>query len=187
MLRQISVYSILLLALIALTFFLSARYISKEPNEIEQRDLNIFQAQDINLKLNFFESDLDISMTSKMINGLSESKILNIFNPQIKLKNSEMEVEITSKNSELNYGKEELFIPNKINFNGKYLNKPFFGEADQMKFNFAENRIFFDKNFKLIFDNKEYKGESIEINTKLKSIVGNDKISIKQINDLKSK
>ena len=38
----------------------------------------------------------------------------------------------------------------------------------------------------LIFDEKEYKGQNIEINTKDKSIMGSDKISINKINDFKS-
>tara|TARA_B100000989_G_scaffold175950_1_gene132030 strand:- start:83 stop:658 length:576 start_codon:yes stop_codon:yes gene_type:complete len=187
MYRQITIYVILLLALIALTFFLTSYYIDSEVNQAKKnQNLNIFQAKDINLKLNFFESDFDITLKSKMINGLSDSKILNIFNPIIYIKNSEIEVEIISENSELNYGTEELFIPNKINFKGMYLNKPFFGEADQMNFYFLENRISFSKNLMFTFDEKKYKGENIEINTKEKSIIGNDKINISKINDFKS-
>ena len=187
MYKQISVYIVLLLALIALTFFLTSYYIDSEtdPSEKDQ-NLNIFQAKDINLKLNFFESDFDIALKSKMINGLSNSKILDIFNPIINIKNSEIEVEIISESSELNYGTEELFIPSKIIFKGTYLNQPFTGEADEMNFYFLENRVSFKKNLTLIFDEKEYKGQNIEINTKDKSIMGSDKISINKINDFKS-
>ena len=187
MYKQISVYIILLLALIALTFFLTSYYIDSETNQSKKnQNLNIFQAKDINLKLNFFESDLDVTLKSKMINGLSNSKILDIFNPIINIKNSEIEVEIISESSELNYGTEELFIPSKIIFKGMYLNQPFTGEADEMNFYFLENRISFSKNLMLIFDEKEYKGQNIEINTKDKSIMGSDKISINKINDFKS-
>ena len=188
MYKQISVYIILLLALIALTFFLTSYYIDSETNQSKKnQNLNIFQAKDINLKLNFFESDLDVTLKSKMINGLSNSKILDIFNPIINIKNSEIEVEIISESSELNYGTEELFIPSKIIFKGMYLNQPFTGEADEMNFYFLENRVSFSKNLMLIFDEKEYKGQNIEINTKDKSIMGSDKISINKINDFKSK
>ena len=188
MYKQISVYIVLLLALIALTFFLTSYYIDSETDQAKKnQNLNIFQAKDINLKLNFFESDFDITLKSKMINGLSNSKILDIFNPIINIKNSEIEVEIISENSKLNYGAEELFIPNKIIFKGMYLNKPFTGEADEMNFYFLENRVSFSKNLMLIFDEKEYKGQNIEINTKDKSIMGSDKISINKINDFKSK
>ena len=188
MYKQISVYIVLLLALIALTFFLTSYYIDSETDQSKKnQNLNIFQAKDINLKLNFFESDFDVTLKSKMINGLSNSKILDIFNPIINIKNSEIEVEIISESSELNYGTEELFIPSKINFKGMYLNKPFTGEADEMNFYFLENRVSFSKNLMLIFDEKEYKGQNIEINTKDKSIMGSDKISINKINDFKSK
>ena len=188
MYKQISVYIVLLLALIALTFFLTSYYIDSETNQSKKnQNLNIFQAKDINLKLNFFESDFDVTLKSKMINGLSNSKILDIFNPIINIKNSEIEVEIISESSELNYGTEELFIPSKIIFKGMYLNQPFTGEADEMNFYFLENRISFSKNLMLIFDEKEYKGQNIEINTKDKSIMGSDKISINKINDFKSK
>ena len=187
MYKQISVYIVLLLALIALTFFLTSYYIDSETDQSKKnQNLNIFQAKDINLKLNFFESDFDVTLKSKMINGLSNSKILDIFNPIINIKNSEIEVEIISESSELNYGTEELFIPNKIIFKGIYLNKPFTGEADEMNFYFLENRVSFSKNLMLIFDEKEYKGQNIEINTKDKSIMGSDKISINKINDFKS-
>ena len=188
MYKQISVYIVLLLALIALTFFLTSYYIDSETDQSKKnQNLNIFQAKDINLKLNFFESDFDVTLKSKMINGLSNSKILDIFNPIINIKNSEIEVEIISESSELNYGTEELFIPSKIIFKGMYLNKPFTGEADEMNFYFLENRISFSKNLMLIFDEKEYKGQNIEINTKDKSIMGSDKISINKINDFKNK
>ena len=188
MYKQISVYIVLLLAMIALTFFLTSYYIDSETNQSKKnQNLNIFQAKDINLKLNFFESDIDVTLKSKMINGLSNSKILDIFNPIINIKNSEIEVEIISESSELNYGTEELFIPSKIIFKGMYLNQPFTGEADEMNFYFLENRISFSKNLMLIFDEKEYKGQNIEINTKDKSIMGSDKISINKINDFKSK
>jgi hypothetical protein len=188
MYKQISVYIVLLLALIALTFFLTSYYIDSETDQSKKnQNLNIFQAKDINLKLNFFESDFDVTLKSKMINGLSNSKILDIFNPIINIKNSEIEVEIISESSELNYGTEELFIPSKIIFKGMYLNQPFTGEADEMNFYFLENRISFSKNLMLIFDEKEYKGQNIEINTKDKSIMGSDKISINKINDFKNK
>jgi lipopolysaccharide export system protein LptC len=188
MYKQISVYIVLLLALIALTFFLTSYYIDSETDQSKKnQNLNIFQAKDINLKLNFFESDIDVTLKSKMINGLSNSKILDIFNPIINIKNSEIEVEIISESSELNYGTEELFIPSKIIFKGMYLNQPFTGEADEMNFYFLENRISFSKNLMLIFDEKEYKGQNIEINTKDKSIMGSDKISINKINDFKNK
>ena len=188
MYKQISVYIVLLLALIALTFFLTSYYIDSETDQTKKnQNLNIFQAKDINLKLNFFESDFDATLKSKMINGLSNSKILDIFNPIINIKNSEIEVEIISESSELNYGTEELFIPSKIIFKGMYLNQPFTGEADEMNFYFLENRISFSKNLMLIFDEKEYKGQNIEINTKDKSIMGSDKISINKINDFKNK
>lgn len=187
MFKQISVYIVLLLALIALTFFLTSYYIDSETDQSKKnQNLNIFQAKDINLKLNFFESDFDVTLKSKMINGLSNSKILDIFNPIINIKNSEIEVEIISESSELNYGTEELFIPSKIIFKGMYLNQPFTGEADEMNFYFLENRVSFSKNLMLIFDEKEYKGQNIEINTKDKSIMGSDKISINKINDFKS-
>ena len=187
MYKQISIYIVLLLALIALTFFLTSYYVDSQSDQVKKnQNLNIFQAEDINLKLNFFESDFEITLKSKMINGLSNSKILTIFNPIINLKNSDIEVEIISENSELNYGTEELFIPSKINFKGVYLDKPFTGEADQMNFYFLENRISFNKSLILIFDEKEYKGQNIEINTKDKSIIGSDKISINKVNDSKS-
>ena len=186
MYKQISIYIVLLLALIALTSFLTSYYVDSQSDKEKNQNLNIFQAEDINLKLNFFESDFEITLKSKMINGLSNSKILTIFNPIINVKNSEIEVEIISENSELNYGTEELFIPSKINFKGVYLDKPFTGEADQMNFYFLENRISFSKSLILIFDEKEYKGQNIEINTKDKSIIGSDKISINKVNDSKS-
>ena len=187
MFKQVSIYSILLLSLAALTFFLTTYYSDTESLESGAENLNIFQAKDVNLKLNFFESDFDINLKSKMINGLSDSKILDIFNPIINLKNSEIEVKISAENSELNYETNELFIPQETAFKGKYFNKPFNGIADQIKFNLSKNKILFKGNLKVIFDGKEYKGKNIEINTKLKSIINSENLSIKIIDDLRSK
>ena len=117
MYKQISIYIVLLLALVALTFFLTTYYIDSQTNQSKNnQNLNIFQAEDINLKLNFFESDFDITLKSKMINGLSDSKILTIYNPIINVKNSEIEVEIISENSELNYGKYSTMSQIKTKF-----------------------------------------------------------------------
>ena len=185
MFRQISIYSILFLSLAALTFFLSTHY-SDESIKSENENINIFQAKDVNLKLNTFESDLDINLNSKMINGLSNSKILNIFNPIINLKNSEIEVSFSAKNSELNYETNELFIPQKTTFKGKYSNKPFYGIADQIRFSFSVNKILFGGKLELVFDGKEYIGKNIEINTKLKSIINSQDLSIKEIDDVRS-
>jgi lipopolysaccharide export system protein LptA len=74
-----------------------------------------------------------------------------------------------------------------MSFKGKYLDKPFRGEADQMKFNFLDNRIFFNKDLVIIFDEKEYKGRNIEIDTQLQSIIDSDKITINAVNDFKSR
>ena len=74
-----------------------------------------------------------------------------------------------------------------MSFKGKYLGKPFRGEADQMKFNFLDNRIFFNKDLVIIFDEKEYKGRNIEIDTQLQSIIDSDKITINAVNDFKSR
>ena len=187
MFKQISIYSILLLSLAALTFFLATYYSDNESIELETENLNIFQAKDVNLKLNSFDSDLDIYLKSKMINGLSDSKILDIFNPIINLKNSEIEMKISAENSRLNYETNELFIPKKTTFEGKYFNKSFNGIADRIKFNLSQNKILFSGNLEVIFDDKEYKGKNIEINTKLKSIINSQNLSIKVIDDLKSK
>ena len=186
MFRQISIYSILFLSLVALTFFLSTYY-SDESIEPENENINIFQAKDVNLKLNSFGSDFDINLNSKMINGLSDSKVLSIFNPIINIKNSEIEARLSAENSELNYEINELFIPQKTTFEGKYFNKQFNGVADQIKFNLPQNKIQFSGNLELVFDGKEYKGKNIEINTKLKSIINSQNLSIKVIDDLKSK
>ena len=185
MITQISIYSILFLSLAALTFFLSTHY-SDESIKSENENINIFQAKDVNLKLNTFESDLDINLNSKMINGLSNSKILNIFNPIINLKNSEIEVSISAKNSELNYETNELFIPQKTTFKGKYSNKPFYGIADQIRFSFSVNKILFGGKLELVFDRKEYIGKNIDINTNLKSIINRQDLSIKEIDDVRS-
>ena len=187
MFKQISIYSILLLSLAALTFFLTTYYSDTESIESETENLNIFQAKDVNLKLNSFDSDFDINLKSKMINGLSDSKILDIFDPIINLKNSEIEMKISAENSELNYETNELFIPKKTTFKGRYFNKPFNGVADQIKFNLSKNKILFSGNLEVVFDGKEYKGKNIEINTKLKSIINSQNLSIKVIDDLKSK
>ena len=94
---------------------------------------------------------------------------------------------ISAKNSELNYETNELFIPQKTTFKGKYFNMPFNGIAEQIKFNLTQNKIRFSGNLELVFDGKKYKGKNIEINTKLKSIINSQNLSIKKIDDSKSK
>ena len=56
MYKRLSIYIVLLLALIALTFFLTSYYIDSQGDQFKKnQNLNIFQAKEINLKLNFFE------------------------------------------------------------------------------------------------------------------------------------
>ena len=86
--KQISIYLILLLTLAGISFFLTSNYIDKKIPSKDNLDLEIFQAKDINLNLNFFGSDLKVNLKSSMLNGLANSSVLKTYKPKTNNLNS---------------------------------------------------------------------------------------------------
>ena len=76
--KQIYLYLILLLTLVGISFFITSNFIQEDLDK-KSSNLEIFQAKEVNLNLNFFESDLDLNLKSSMINGLANSNTLKAF------------------------------------------------------------------------------------------------------------
>ena len=181
MFKQISIYVILLLTLAGTSFFLTSNFVDQEISSQDNLDLEIFQAKDINLNLNFFESDLKMNLKSSMLNGLANSNTLKTFKPKIYITDSEIKIEIYSNNAELNYKRNEFVIPDSLNFKGEYQEKEFYGNADKLIIDFSKNTIYFSEDFMVTFDRKEYSGKNIFLDLNKKTLINSEKINIKDL------
>ena len=179
--KQISIYLILLLTLAGISFFLTSSFIDKEISSQANLDLEIFQAKDINLNLNFFESDLKMNLKSSMLNGLANSNILKTYKPKIYIADSEIKIEIYANNAELNYKTNEFIIPNSLNFKGKYQEKDFYGNGDKLIIDFSKNTVYFSEDLNVTFDGKKYSGKNIFLDLNKKILINSEKINIKDL------
>lgn len=179
--KQISIYLILLLTLAGISFFLTSNYIDKKIPSKDNLDLEIFQAKDINLNLNFFGSDLKMNLKSSMLNGLANSSVLKTYKPKIYITDSEIKIKIYSDNAELNYKNNELVIPESLNFEGEYQQKEFYGNADKLIIDFSKNSIYLSEDFIVTFDGKEYSGKNIFLDLDKKTLINSENINIKNL------
>ena len=82
--RNIIIYSILLISLIGISLFLTSNFIDSEKNELTDPIVkNIFQADEVSLKVSFSDRTIDFSIKSQMLNSLADSDFMRLFNPEI--------------------------------------------------------------------------------------------------------
>jgi lipopolysaccharide export system protein LptA len=179
--KQISIYLILLLTLAAISFFLTSNIIDQKVSSQDNLDLEIFQAKDINLNLNFFESNLKMNLKSSMLNGLANSSTLKVYKPKIYITDSEINVEIYSDSAELNYKSNEFVIPDSLSFKGEYQEREFYGNADKLIIDFSKNTFYLSENFIVTFDGREYSGKNIFLDLNKKTLINSEKINIKDL------
>ena len=151
-----------------------AAYYKKSSN------LEIFQAKEVNLNLNFFESDLDLNLKSSMINGLANSNTLKAFEPIISIKDSISSIKMYSKSAEIIYDKNMIIIPDEFQFNGLFENQIFSGKGNKLEIDLSENLLFILGDFNFKFKSEEYFGKNISLDLEKKIIIGSEEFKIRK-------
>ena len=177
--KQIYLYLILLLTLVGISFFITSNFIQEDLDK-KSSNLEIFQAKDVNLNLNFFESDLDLNLKSSMINGLANSNTLKAFEPIISIKDSISSIKMYSKSAEIIYDKNMIIIPDEFQFNGLFENQIFSGKGNKLEIDLSENLLFILGDFNFKFKSEEYFGKNISLDLEKKIIIGSEEFKIRK-------
>ena len=82
--KNIIIYSILLINLIGISLFLTSNFIVSSKDEVNDPIVkNIFQADEVSLKVFFSDKTIDFSIKSEMLNSLADSDFMRLFNPKV--------------------------------------------------------------------------------------------------------
>ena len=75
--KSIIIYSILLVCLIGISLFLTSNFLDSSkvnPNEVIVK--NIFQADEVSLRISFDDTEIDFVIKSEMLNSLADSDFM---------------------------------------------------------------------------------------------------------------
>ena len=81
--KSIIIYSILLVCLIGISLFLTSNFLDSSkanPNEVIVK--NIFQADEVSLRISFDDTEIDFVIKSEMLNSLADSDFMRLFMPK---------------------------------------------------------------------------------------------------------
>ena len=87
--KSIIIYSILLVSLIGISLFLTSNFLDSSkanPNEVIVK--NIFQADEVSLRISFNDTEIDFVIKSEMLNSLADSDFMRLFSPEIYFDNN---------------------------------------------------------------------------------------------------
>ena len=87
--KSIIIYSILLVCLIGISLFLTSNFLDSSkanPNEVIVK--NIFQADEVSLRISFNDTEIDFVLKSEMLNSLADSDFMRLFKPEIYFDNN---------------------------------------------------------------------------------------------------
>ena len=87
--KSIIIYSILLVCLIGISLFLTSNFLDSSkanPNEVIVK--NIFQADEVSLRISFNDTEIDFVIKSEMLNSLADSDFMRLFSPEIYFDNN---------------------------------------------------------------------------------------------------
>ena len=125
--RNIIIYSILLISLIGISLFLTSNFIDSEKNELTDPIVkNIFQADEVSLKVSFSDRTIDFSIKSQMLNSLADSDFMRLFNPEISFDNKKnLKILGISKTADFFYKSNVFKFNELVNFEGTFDNTKF--------------------------------------------------------------
>ena len=87
--KSIIIYSILLVCLIGISLFLTSNFLDSSkanPNEVIVK--NIFQADEVSLRISFNDTEIDFVIKSEMLNSLADSDFMRLFSPEVYFDNN---------------------------------------------------------------------------------------------------
>ena len=182
--RNIIIYSILLISLIGISLFLTSNFIDSSKDEVNDLIVkNIFQADEVSLKVFFSDRTIDFSIKSKMLNSLADSDFMRLFNPKINFDNKNLKISGISKNADFFYKSNIFKFDDSVNFEGTLDNTEFNGVIGRLEINLSENTAKVSEKLKLFFRNQIYSADSILVDLSERRILKSTNVKYETIND----
>ena len=183
--KNILIYSILLISLIGISLFLTSNFLEEPENEMNDPLVkNIFQADQVNLKISFFDKKINFFIKSEMLNSLANSDYMRLFRPEINFDdNSELKIFGTSKNADYFYKSNIISFIETVKLSG-FLNEiKFSGTLGDLKLNLDDNTAEISKGLEIIYKNNIYYADSILVDLSDKKILNSVNVRIESSND----
>lgn len=183
--RNIIIYSILLISLIGISLFLTSNFIDSEKNELTDPVVkNIFQADEVSLKVSFSDRTIDFSIKSQMLNSLADSDFMRLFNPEISFDNKKnLKILGISKTADFFYKSNVFKFNELVNFEGTFDNTKFNGVIGKLELNLNDNTAEVSENLKLSFDGQIYSADSILVDLSERKILRSTNVRYETVND----
>ena len=135
--KSIIIYSILLVCLIGISLFLTSNFLDSSkanPNEVIVK--NIFQADEVSLRISFNDTEIDFVIKSEMLNSLADSDFMRLFSPEIYFDNNK-DLSIFGKSQNADFYKANIIeFKEFTNFSGIFNDTEFSGRLGNLTINF---------------------------------------------------
>ena len=176
--KNILIYSILLISLIGISLFLTSNFLEEPENEMNDPLVkNIFQADQVNLKISFF-------VKSEMLNSLANSDYMRLFKPEMNFDdNSELKIFGSSKNADYFYKSNIINFIETVKLSGLLNQIKFSGTLGDLKLNLDDNTAEISKGLEIIYKNNIYYADSILVDLSDKKILNSVNVRIESSND----
>ena len=183
--KSIIIYSILLVCLIGISLFLTSNFLDSSkanPNKVIVK--NIFQADEVSLRISFNDTEIDFVIKSEMLNSLADSDFMRLFKPEIYFDNNkDLSIFGKSQNADFFYKANIIEFEESTNFSGIFNDTEFSGRLGNLTINFKNNTAEISKGLELYHEGNIYLADSILIDLSLKKILNSVNVRFKTSND----
>ena len=183
--KSIIIYSILLVCLIGISLFLTSNFLDSSkanPNEVIVK--NIFQADEVSLRISFNDTEIDFVIKSEMLNSLADSDFMRLFSPEIYFDNNkDLSIVGKSQNADFFYKTNIVEFKESTNFRGIFNDTEFSGRLGNLTINLKNNTAEILKGLELYHGGNIYLADSILIDLSLKKILNSVNVRFKTSND----
>lgn len=183
--KNILIYSILLISLIGISLFLTSNFLEESEDKMNDSLVkNIFQADQVKLKISFFDKKINFFIKSEMLNSLANSDYMRLFRPEINFDdNSELKIFGTSKNADYFYKSNIISFIETVKLSGLLNEIKFSGTLGDLKLNLDDNTAEISKGLEIIHKNNIYYADSILVDLSNKKILNSVNVRIESYND----
>ena len=183
--KNIIIYSILLISLIGISLFLTSNILVSSKDEVNDPIVkNIFQADEVSLKVFFSDKTIDFSIKSEMLNSLADSDFMRLFNPKINFDDKKtLKITGISKNADFFYKSNIFVFDDTVNFEGTFDDLKFNGVIGNLELNLSENTAKISEELKLFYEDQIYSADSILVDLSEKKILKSTNVRYETLND----
>ena len=173
------------MSLIGISLFLTSNFIvSSKDEENDPIVKNIFQADEVSLKVFFSDKTIDFSIKSEMLNSLADSDFMRLFNPKVNFDDKKtLKITGISKNADFFYKSNIFVFDDTVNFEGTFDDSKFKGVIGNLELNLSENTAKISEELKLFYEGQIYSADSILVDLSEKKILKSTNVRYETLND----